>query len=139
MPHFMFLKDKKLDPLDERYFRSALHLVEAKDILDRGEISHGISVLYDALSYAMQWYVLKNYQKEIYDEHELVKILKENGDIDSHFDFQKWETIMEDALDQDYSDYDPSNMWDECSKVIMGLGIPFDSGIFEKVKELGNS
>lgn len=134
MPHFEFLKDKGLDSTQECYFRSALHLTQARKIIDRGEIQHGIAVLYDSLLNAARFCLFRD-GKEPPGEDEL--LMNEIIDfLPDGFSFNDFQKELENALDGEFKGIDLIRRFGEVKIIVTNIGIPYEENIERIVTNL---
>ncbi len=135
MPHFDLLKNKELNKVEEYYYRASLHYVECSEIIASGDLAHGVSVLFDAFLNAMRWKALRKYNLKIPVDKDLAELLIEKKELPTNFDFLYWENIVEEIIDEDFSNYDES-LISKLSFLIEQLGIVERENIFDEVREL---
>jgi hypothetical protein len=116
--------------------RARLHIRGGKRRLAQGKIAAGIVTLYDALDGAMQWYVSSAERlaslrttagEDLNDERTLFKALQRSGVIDNTFDYEAFDSLVEEALRKELTDYDYRPLLASLEKIMTGLGVmPFD-------------
>jgi nitrogen regulatory protein PII-like uncharacterized protein len=139
MPHFGLMDPEALGPERASLQRARLHIRAGKRRLRQGKISAGIVTLYDALAYAMDWYVrspehvkgLKIEQDEdMKDERTVFKVLNRSGVLDGTFDYETFNSLLERALEEDIQDLDYTETVKAIESVMTQLGVmPFDEGV----------
>ncbi len=136
MPHFGLMDENKLGPVAGPFQRSRLHLRGARRRLRQGKISAGIVTLYDALSAAMDSYAgsperragLEVRQGEdLKQERDLYRVLARSRVISDDFDFDAFERLMEQALEQELSGFNHQGLLARIESLLTQLGVlPFD-------------
>jgi hypothetical protein len=136
MPHFGLIDEDALGPVESQLMRAKLHIRCGKRRLREGKISMGILTLYDALNSAMQWYIaipenrmtLKTNEGEnLNDDDTVYAVLTRCGILDGSFDYDAFNELVEEALNQEMSDYDFANLLKGIEPVMTQLGVmPFD-------------
>lgn len=119
--------------------RAKLHIRAGKRRLRQGKIAAGIVTLYDALTYAIQWYLSDPGHREnldiregerITDEDQAFAILARSGVLGEGFDPRPFDEILLKALEDDKSDmpgYDYSWFLEAVEEAMTRLGVmPFD-------------
>ncbi|MFX0092300.1 MAG: hypothetical protein ACFFBD_11105 [Candidatus Hodarchaeota archaeon] len=136
MPHFGLMDPDALGPEKAALQRAKLHIRSGKRRLRQNKISLGIVTLYDALSFAMQWYVASpERQKRLHIEKyedinevtTLFKILTTSKVLDGTFDFKSFQNLVEVCLDRELLEYDYQKTLQGIESVMVQLGVmPFD-------------
>ncbi len=121
MPHFQFLDGLQLPLEDECFFRSAFHIIQAKEILAKGETEHGIAVLYDALLHAMKHFLLRQKVNPAADDETLAHEALTR--INRNFPFKQFQETMERVIDGDTEEIDP-NIYEKAADLVIEFGIP---------------
>ncbi len=126
----------ELGPVAAALQQAKLHIRGGKRRLRQGKISEGIVTLYDALSSAMQWYLLLPGQQalldisaddDLNDDRTVFEVLNRSGVLDGTFDYAAFDRVVERALHESLSDYDYSAMLEGIESVMRQLGVmPFD-------------
>ena len=136
MPHFGLMDATHLTEADAALLRVRLHLRGGRQRFQRGMLAPGIAALYDALQYAMRWYIsfpehraqlgLRN--AEVFeDEAELLALLVRGGVIDRAFDYAGFEQLVEQSLDDVTFQFDAARVLAQIIQVMTQLEVmPFD-------------
>jgi hypothetical protein len=136
MPHFGLMNERELGPVAGPLQRARLHLRGGKRRLRQGKVSAGIVTLYDALEGAMLSYAespdtgpglqfLPGERR--YDSKVLYAVLVRSGVLDGSFDFEAFDQLTEQALNQELVDYDTRDLLSGVESVMTQLGVlPFD-------------
>lgn len=118
--------------------RAKLHIRGGKRRLSQGKISAGIVTLYDALTYAMQWYLASPERRRnlafkegenIKDDRSAADILTRSGVLDEGFDYGEIDTFVERVLDEEdeMTGYDYTEFLEKVESAMTRLGVmPFD-------------
>lgn len=116
--------------------RARLHIRAGKRRLRQGKISAGIVTLYDALSYALSWYVhpperregLKVEESEdLRDEKTAFRVLTRSGVLDGTFDYPTFDRLLERALVEEIHGFDYADTVRGIESVMTQLGVmPFE-------------
>ncbi|MEW6601265.1 MAG: hypothetical protein AB1499_09860 [Nitrospirota bacterium] len=135
MPHFGLI-DNSLNPEEYALQRARLHIRGAKRRLRQGKISAGLITLYDALVFALDWYIASPDRKnklriekdeDLKNDSTVYEILKRSGVIDSSFNYGLFNQLAEKSLEQDMSDYDYRGILSDFESLMTRLGVmPFD-------------
>jgi hypothetical protein len=135
MPHFGLIDDS-LGPEEYALQRARLHIRGGKRRLRQGKISAGIVTLYDALVFALDWYIASSDRRcilrfaegeDLKDDNTVFKVLKRSGVIDSSFDYGLFNKLVEKSLEQEMSDYDYREILKSFESLMTRLGVmPFD-------------
>ena len=136
MPHFGLMDERALGPIEGPFQRARLHIRGGKRRLRQEKISAGIVTLYDALLAAMESYVNSPEHKgrlvikqgdDLRDEKTVYAILVRSGVLDGAFDFERFERLMERALNEEMPGYDYRDVLQGIERVMYQLGVmPFD-------------
>jgi hypothetical protein len=136
MPHSRIINSDKFGPARASLLRARLHIKSGKRRLSQGKISLGILTLYDALNSAMQWFIAvpENRKKLLVREEDnlnndktVFMILVRSGILDRNFDYDALDKLVDEALKQDMSHYDYTEMLKGIEYVMTKLGVmPFD-------------
>lgn len=136
MPHFGLMDERALGPIEGPFQRARLHIRGGKRRLRQEKISAGIVTLYDALLAAMESYVNSPEHKgrlvikqgdDLRDEKTVYAILVRSGVLDGAFDFERFERLMERALNEEMPGYDYHDVLQGIERVMYQLGVmPFD-------------
>ena len=133
MPHFDLLKDRNLDPVNECYFRSAIHLIQAKKLIEDGELQHGIAVLYDSLLNAAKFQLYKEGKTPQGTDEAIMRSVRNH--LPSWFSFETFQKEMEQALDEKIENLDIEERYREISEIIIKLGIE-NEGSIKNIKKM---
>jgi hypothetical protein len=101
LPHFGLI-DEKLSELDTLLQRSKLHIRCGKRRLLENKTQAGIATLYDALDYALKWYIKTN--KQEYLQNKEINVYENNAD-DLFLILQKSGEIYDDNMIKFFSDF----------------------------------
>jgi len=125
-----------LGPVEGPLMRAKLHIRGGKRRLRQGKISYGIVTLYDALISAMQWYITSPERRkalqikdgeDMKDDRTIFKILIRSGVIEGDFDYEKFNGLVETALEKEMSDYNFNETLKGIESVMTQLGVmPFE-------------
>ncbi len=136
MPHFGLMDEAALGPVEGPLMRAKLHIRGGKRRLRQGKISYGIITLYDALVSAMQWYVAspertKNLgideDDNMNDDKTIFNMLSRSGVVDGSFDYEAFDRLVENALNDSMSGFDYKEMLESYEIVMTQLGVmPFE-------------
>jgi hypothetical protein len=136
MPHFGLMDATKMTEADAALLRVRLHLRGARRRLERGLFAAGLATLYDALRYAMRWYIsLPEHRarvgivggEDFRDDRNVFAQLVRGGVIDSAFDFDAFERLVERSLDGESSQFDAPRVLAQIDQVMTELEVlPFD-------------
>jgi hypothetical protein len=139
MPHFGLMDPTKMSAEEAALMRAKLHIRAGKRRLRQGKIAAGIVTLYDALTYAIQWYLSDPGHREDLDirdgervtnEDQAFAILARSGVFGEGFDPRPFDELLLKALEDEKSEmpgYDYSWFLEAVEKAMTGLGVmPFD-------------
>ncbi len=131
----------KMSDEEAALMRAKLHIRGGKRRLSQGKISAGIVTLYDALTYAMQWYLASPERRRnlaikegehIKDDRSAADILKRSGVLDEGFDYGAIDTFVERVLDEEREmpGYDYTEFLEKVESAMTRLGVmPFDESL----------
>ncbi len=116
--------------------RAKLHIRAGKRRLRQGKIGPGIVTLYDALTYAIQWYlsdtehrkglVINNGENIANDNHAFA-ILSRAGILDKELDYGSLDSLIDRAMENQMPGYDYSWFLRAVENTMTKLGVmPFD-------------
>ena len=137
MPHFglMDTGDSFRKP-EGALLRARLHIRGGKRRLRQGKISAGIVTLYDALLFALRWYVFSPKHREalgielkdaLSDEKKVFTLIKGSGVFPVDFDYDEFNALVEEALVDEMPDYDYTSVLRDFESFMTGLGVmPFN-------------
>ncbi len=121
--------------------QARLYVRAGKYRFRHGKLGPGIAALYDALSYAMRWYISSPEHKErlgfaeghrVDDERELFLSLRRTGVLKECFDFDEFETFVDEALACEIFCFDPGEVYAGVEKAMVQLSVmPFDEGALQ--------
>ncbi|MEJ2313581.1 MAG: hypothetical protein P8Y85_02115 [Nitrospirota bacterium] len=139
MPHFGLMDPGKMSAEEAALMRAKLHIRAGRRRLRQGKIAAGIVTLYDALTYAIQWYLSDPGHRENLDIHEgervtneddAFAILARSGVFGEGFDPAPFDDFLSKALEDDKCSmpgYDYSWFLEAVEKAMTRLGVmPFD-------------
>jgi len=139
MPHAGLMDEHGLGPIEGPFQRARLHLRGGKRRLRQGKVSAGIVTLYDALLAAMEWYVNEpshharlglSDKDDLRNDAHVYAVLVRSGVLDGAFDFGAFDRLVEKALDEELTEYDPRALVVGIDAVMTRLGVmPFDEAL----------
>lgn len=138
MPHFGLMDATKMTEADAALLRARLHVRSARQRFEIGKYAAGIAALYDALSYAMQWYISSPEHQEqlgvvgadLTHDKDLFAVLARGGVLDSSFEFDAFERLTYQALDDPSIRFDAPRVLAQVEQVMTVLGVmPFDKAM----------
>lgn len=116
--------------------RARLHIRGGKRRLRQGKISAGIVTLYDALLFALRWYVASPERRkaisagaedDLKDERTVIALLRRSKVPASDFDYAAFDALVDKASEEDMPEYDYSRMLRDFETFMTVLGVmPFD-------------
>ncbi len=143
MRHFGLIDETKLAEADFTLQQARLHLRAGKYRFRHGKLAAGIAAVYDALVYAMRWYITTPEHRkrlgleeaqELADDRALFLLLNHAGILDGSFDFDAFETFVDEALACEIYSFAPNEIFAEIEKVMFQLGVlPFDEASLPSV------
>ena len=137
MPHFGLMSTKDSFQTEEgALLRARLHIRGGKRRLRQGKISSGLVTLYDALLFALRWYVFSplrrkglgiTTQENFSDEKKIFELIKNSKVLQVDFDYEAFDTLLEKALIEEMPDYDYAPVLRDFEVFMTALGVmPFD-------------
>jgi len=137
MPHFGLMDTKdSFDKPEGALLRARLHIRGGKRRLRQGKISAGIITLYDALMFALRWYISSPDRREMLfvreeddltNEKTVFDILKRSKVAIYDFDYDEFNALVEKASEVEMPEYDYSKMLRDFEAFMTSLGVmPFD-------------
>ena len=137
MPHFGLMStEESFRTPDGALLRARLHIRGGRRRLREGKISAGIVTLYDALIFALRWYLMvPEHRKDLVgivapdlmDERGMFRLLRDSGATGNAFDLEAFELLVEKASNEEMPGYDYFPMLFQFESLMTGLGImPFD-------------
>lgn len=138
MPHFGLMDEKELGPVEGPLLRTRLHIRSGRRRLRQGKTAAGIATLADALSSAFQWYLAApglgdalevRAEDNLNDDPTVYRILVRGGVLDGSFDFDAFDRLVEQALEDDTEGIDEVELLQGLEGIMRQLGVmPFDEG-----------
>jgi len=137
MPHAGLMDERNMEPEEGLLLRSKLHIRGGKRRLRQGKIAAGIVTIYDAITAAMEWYIISPDRKkrlkirdgeDLNNDRTLYGILVRSKIIDGSFDYNAFNrVVVERALHEEMPDYDYTKTLKDIEAFMTQLGImPFD-------------
>jgi hypothetical protein len=136
MPHFGLMDATKMTQADAALLRVRLHLRGGRSRFERGMLAAGIASLFDALRYAMRWYILFPEHRaqlgllngeDFREDADLFARLVRGGVIDGTFDYTGFEHVVERSLDDASFKFDSTRVLAQIVQVMTRLEVlPFD-------------
>ncbi len=137
MPHFGLMNTEDSFKTEEgALLRARLHIRSGRRRLNQGKIASGIATLYDALLFAMDWYVFSPDRRKDLDVREgedlkkdrtLYAVLVRSGVLDGRFDYGAFDKAVGEDAPEDMPGYDYAKTLGEIESVMTQLGVmPFD-------------
>jgi hypothetical protein len=120
--------------------RARLHIRGGRRRLRQGKISAGLLTLYDALMFALRWYVASPERRsslriregdDLKDDRTVFMILKESGVADpSVFDYEAFDKLVEKASGEEMPDFDYEKVLRGFEAFMTRIGVmPFDEAL----------
>ncbi len=144
MPHFGLIDATQMTEANAALLRVRLHLRSGRRRFERGMFVAGIASLYDALQYAMRWYISFPEHRarlgivggeDFRDDRAVFAQLVRGGVIDSAFDFDAFERLVEQALYDPAFQFDAPRLLAQIEDVITELEVtPFDEAVLPPEK-----
>ena len=137
MPHsgLMDTKDSFEKP-EGALLRARLHIRGGRRRLRQGKISAGIVTLYDALLFALRWYIASPgrraalaFRKEddLLDEKTVFVILKRSNILNVDFDYDSFDALVDKASREEMPGYDYNGILRDFEAFMTSLGVmPFN-------------
>jgi hypothetical protein len=136
MPHSGLMDEKALGPESASLQRARLHIRAGKRRLRQGKISTGWLTLYDALLFAMDWYIASPERRknlaiketeDLRDDKTLFSLLKRSGVIDDRFDYEVFKKRVYSPSPEKTEGYDLIKTLKAFESLMTRLGVmPFD-------------
>jgi hypothetical protein len=137
MPHFGLMNtEDSFTTAEGALLRARLHIRAGKRRLRQGKISAGIVTLYDALLFAMYWYVFPPDRKntlplrageDLNDDKTLFAVLTRAGVLDGPFDYDAFDKLVERASNEELKEFDYGELMKGIEAVMERLEVmPFD-------------
>ena len=115
--------------------RARLHIRGGRRRLRQGKISAGLGTLYDALLFALEWYIASPHRRKtlpikegdnLRDDRTLFALLAESGVTDGRFDLEAFKDLVETAPSET-SGYAYTEILNRVESVMTRLGVmPFE-------------
>ncbi|MCB2184719.1 MAG: hypothetical protein KQH63_22060 [Desulfobulbaceae bacterium] len=134
-PHFGLMDETKMTTKEALLMRAKLHWRCGVRRIRENKISSGLVTSYDALLSAMRWYIFLNLydeagvdaEEKIENERFVFCLLRRCGVLDSSFDLQFIEKIIDKALMEEDVGNDGEMIMAEFQEFLTGIGVlPFD-------------
>lgn len=140
MPHSGLMNTKEsFDSAEGALLRARLHIRGGRRRLMQGKVAAGIVTLYDALIFALRFYLMipehRTKQKigeslDLTDEKAMIKALREAGILDNTFDLDEFEDLVDKAAVGEMADYDYRSMLSRFESLMTLLEVmPFDEAL----------
>jgi len=135
MPHFGLMDERKMERKDAALQRARLHIRGGRRRLRQGKYAAGIATLYDALSFAMRWYILSHEEDQgsrageldFEDTRAVFYFLVSRGVLEDSFDFDRFDSLVEKGLRDELFEFDWKDWLGRVEDVMRRLGVmPFD-------------
>jgi hypothetical protein len=136
MPHAGLMNADELGPEAAALQRARLHIRGGKRRLRQGKVAAGIVTLYDALTSGFEWYLFPPWRRallrinaddDLNNDKTVFSVLVRSGVLDSAFDYEAFDRVVELALNESLSDYDYAALLEGIESVMTQLGVmPFD-------------
>jgi hypothetical protein len=136
MPHFNLMDERGLEPEAVALQRARLHIRAGRRRLRQGKTAAGWLTLYDALLFAMEWYVTASNRRRtlpivktenIRDDTLLFSLLQRSGVIQKNFDYEAFKAIVYASRPEETPGYDPEKILKAFETLMTRLGVlPFD-------------
>ena len=135
MPHFGLMDPDALGTEAAALQRARLHIRGGRRRLRQGKISAGLGTLYDALLFALEWYIASPDRRKtlpikegdnLRDDRTVFALLVKAGVIDGRFDYGAFKDLVE-AAPSESSVYDYTEILNRVESVMTRLGVmPFE-------------
>jgi hypothetical protein len=136
MPHFGLMDEDALGPVEGPLMRAKLHMRCGRRRLLEGKIPEAVITLYDVLSAAMEWYAAVPARRnslmimdgeDLRDDRVLYEILRRSGVLDGSFDYDAFDRLTVQALNDERPAYDYGELLKGIEAILTQLGVmPFD-------------
>jgi hypothetical protein len=130
------MDEDALGPVEGPLMRAKLHLRCGRRRLLEGKIPEAVITLYDVLSAAMEWYAAVPERRnalrimegeDLRDDRTLYEILTRSGMLDGAFDYEAFDGLTVQALNDERPAYDYGGLLRGIESILMQLGVmPFD-------------
>ena len=138
MPHFGLMDERGLEPEAAALQRARLHIRAGRRRLRQGKTAAGWMTLYDALLFAMAWYVASPDRRQtlpirktdnLRDDAFLFDLLQNAGVVPKGFDYGAFKALVYSPRPEETPGYDPGNTLKALETLMTRLGVlPFDEG-----------
>jgi len=140
MPHFGLMRtEDSFKKPEGALLRARLHIRGGKRRLSQGKISAGIVTLYDALIFALRWYLMAPEHREelrlneavdLTDEKAMIRTLVSSDVLDRSFDLRAFDELVDKAAYEEMPGFDYGPMLGQFEALMTRLGVmPFDEAI----------
>jgi hypothetical protein len=136
MPHFGLMDERGLKPEAAALQRARLHIRAGKRRLRQGKTAAGWMTLYDALLFAMEWYVAFSDRsrtlpigktENLRDDTLLFNLLQRSGAVQKNFDYEAFKSLGYASHPEESPGYDPEKTLIAFDSLMTRLGVlPFD-------------
>ena len=137
MPHFGLMNTRdSFEHAEGALLRARLHIRGGKRRLRQGKISAGIVTLYDALLFALQWYIASPERRkalpvreedDLSDDRNIFAIIKRSNVIAADFDYDAFDALVDKASIEEMPSYDYYEILRDFEAFMTQLGVmPFD-------------
>jgi hypothetical protein len=137
MPHSGLMSTKdSFDNAEGALLRARLHLRGGRRRLFEGKVAAGIVTLYDALMFGLRFYFMVPEHRseldpgenlDLTEERAMIELLREKGIIDTSFDLDEFDTLVERAAWDEMEDYDFAPLLSSFELLMTALEVmPFD-------------
>jgi hypothetical protein len=137
VPHFGLMStEESFKNPEGALLRARLHIRAGRRRLRQEKISAGIVTLYDALIFALRWYLLAPEHRkglsipaslDLTDEKVMLKALEDFGILDSSFELTAFDNLVDRAAHEEMPDFDYKPMLGRVESLMTRLGVmPFD-------------
>lgn len=116
MPHSGLMSTREsFESAEGALLRARLHLRGARRRLKQGKVAAGITTLYDALIFGLRFYFMipehrsridPGEELDLIEERVMIKALRKAGILDSAFDLDEFEELVDRAAWDEMADYD---------------------------------
>jgi len=136
MPHAGLMDERSMEPEEGLLLRCKLHIRGGRRRLRQGKIAAGIVTIYDAMTAALEWYIISPERKkrlkirdgeDLNNDRTLYEILVRSKIVDGSFDYNAFDRVVERALHEEMPCYDFTSVLKSIEDFMTQLGImPFD-------------
>lgn len=116
--------------------RARLHIRAGRRRLRQGKTSAGLLTLYDALLFGLRWFLMLPEHRsrfsvpddlDLTDERRMVGFLRGTDVLDSAFDLEAFEDLIDRASHEELADFDSGPVLERFEGLMLCLGVlPFD-------------